>query len=149
MHNSRHHGIGLKTPRPQPRAISFCSLSGVKKVRQHCIQAVHCAILMPKRHHQFPVWQASLVEANSHKGSDGFRPQQSGRDSMLRLAALSASLQDIVGRPWRGQTNDIFGLVILRPLLQSGSSMLTTRQSMIQLEPCTFGRLSWGQGADL
>ena len=91
----------------------------------------------------------ACLEANSHKGSDGFRPQQSGRDSMLRLAALSASLQDIVGRRWRGQTNDIFGLVILRPLLQSGSSMLTTRQSMIQLEPCTFGRLSWGQGADL
>ena len=91
----------------------------------------------------------ACLEANSHKGSDGFRPQQSGGDGMLRLAALSASLQDPVVRPWHGQTNDIFGLVIFRPLLQSGSCMLTTRQRMIQLESCTCGHLSWGQGADL
>ena len=38
---------------------------------------------------------------------------------MLRLAALalSASLQDTVGRPWHGQKNHVFGLVMFRPLL--------------------------------
>ena len=63
----------------------------------------------------FHVWRAFLVEASSHKGFDGLSPQQSGRDDMLRLAALSASLQDTVGRP-HGQTNHIFGLVMFRPL---------------------------------
>ena len=49
----------------------------------------------------------------------GFSLQQSSRDGMCRLAALalSASLQDTVGRPWHGQTNHVFGLVMFRPLL--------------------------------
>ena len=42
----------------------------------------------------FSIRQASLVGANSRKVSDGFSPQQSGRDGMLRLTAQSASLQD-------------------------------------------------------
>ena len=36
---------------------------------------------------------------------------------MLRLRALSASLQDIVGRPWHGQTNHVFGLAMFTRLL--------------------------------
>ena len=36
---------------------------------------------------------------------------------MLRLRALSASLQDTVGRPWHGQTNHVFGLAMFTRLL--------------------------------
>ena len=76
-----------------------------------------CACGVSQCHGCGHVKSGSLVEANSHKSFDGFRPQQSGRDGMLRHAALSASLQDTVGRPWHGQTNHVFGLVMFKPLL--------------------------------
>ena len=86
----------------------------------------------------FHVWRAFLVEASSHKGFDGLSPQQSGRDDMLRLAALSASLQDTVGRPWHGQTNHIFGLVMFRPLLHpdAGTCWFDLLQRSVRLSQC-------------
>ena len=88
----------------------------------------------------FPVRQAWLVEANSHKRFDGFSPQQSSRDGMRRLAvlALSASLQDTVARPWHGQTNHVFGLVMFRPLLHPdpGTCWFDLLQRSARLSQC-------------
>ena len=97
-----------------------------------------CACGVSQCHGCGHVKSGSLVEANSHKSFDGFSPQQSGRDGMFRHAALSASLQDTVGRPWHGQTNHVFGLVMFKPMLHPdlGTLWFDLLQRSARLSQC-------------